>query len=166
MNDLCIKISEDFQRFYRGVYEDLSDEPNVDLQSEDVEKLIGIVHSIEIGYLDENYSSKVSAIVIHTALDHILFNGNKRLSLILGYFCCHWFGYSMILMEGNFPRLIKSVVEGVSKTLDQDKKNTMRKNAIKALAKEIEEYSVPHEPMELPDQSLVGTFLRFIRGKI
>lgn len=166
MNDLCLHLKENFLPFYRGVYRRLSDEPSVDLTEKNVEELVGIIHSTEMRYEKALFEQKVSGIIVHTALDHILLNGNKRLSLILGYFCCHWYGFSLILLEGNFPRLIKGVVVGVGETLNQDKKSIFRQNAIEALAKEVKEYSIPRGESERPNEDLVAQLLRKTKGKV
>ncbi len=165
MRDLCIGLKDNFVPFYQRVYKDLDPEPITDLTETAIEELVGIIHSVEIGFLEGPYQYKVSAIIVNTATRQILQNGNKRLSLILGYYCAHWFGYSMILLDGTFPQHIKTIVSDVERA-SHKQKDKIRLSAIEALANEIVDYSVPHTSSEPPDNGWLSKFIKTIKGKI
>ena len=167
MNDtLSDYIESYFSDFYHDVYNSLSmDEPADDLTKEDVYKLINIVHSMQMRFSEENYEVIVSGIIIHTALDHIILNGNKRLSLIFGYFCAFWYGHIIILMQGNFAKMIKEIVIEVGKESDGSQKGKIRLNAISALSKEIGDYSVSCDTQKI-DYHPIVTFFQWIKSKL
>lgn len=163
MNTLKKSIESNFLNFYNKVYASLSKyEPADELTSENVNKLVSITHSMEMRFEGKSFEYIVSGIIVHTALDHILINGNKRLSLIFGYFCAWWYGYAMILTQRSFAKMIKQIVIEVGKEIDGSKKEETRLNAISALAMEIKDYSIQHNAQKIDCNPVVDFFRRLI----
>lgn len=156
MTNLCSIIDSKFIEFYTDIYKflDKSKEPIPLINIDDLGKIVGIVHSVELRYSKNRYEV-VGALIVHTAMDHILINGNKRLSLILAYFSAWYLGISMQLLESNFSTLIKQVIIESSKCSKSSTKRKVRENSIKAFANEIEEYSHSTKPRIKLDSSHV-----------